>query len=111
MNKQELISLAKEKGFKSVYFVGTNSDNFYENAFRSISDDLSWLFWLTECQKWLRDIHKINVFVRGDNNFENDWWLYWYIIQKPFYHHVGSCYEDPDEALQEGIEKALKLIN
>lgn len=119
MKKEELASLAKEKGFITQYFAYV-SESFPE---------LAWLFWLTECQKWLRETHKIvmNVYYEliDDSEIAYIYDITLYLKEGKdrkkdvwdFYEHYDSFdrkmmwWKTYEEALQEGIEQALKFIN
>jgi hypothetical protein len=94
--REDLASLAKEKGFITQYFAYV-SESFPE---------LVWLFWLTECQKWLRDMHKIWIVV----DYQGADFCWSKLVRKSTesWYDVEESYE---KALQEGIEQALKLIN
>lgn len=54
--KQELVQLAKDKGFVATFV--------YDKPFiYSSKEPLRWLFWMTELQKWLREFHRIHIVV------------------------------------------------
>lgn len=51
---EELVTLAKDKGFQSGFLCNT--------AYKySTKESLRWYFWMCELQKWLLDTHKILV--------------------------------------------------
>ena len=56
---KELITLATEKGFKSVIqfsaYIGDNQIIKFER--------LKYYLWLCELQKWLRDVHNIHIVI------------------------------------------------
>lgn len=54
MIKDQIIELAKTNGFTSEFL----NDKPYKY---SSKEDLRWLFWLTELQKWFRKMHDIHV--------------------------------------------------
>ena len=100
MIKNRTAKLAKEKGFKSILF----EDDLGPDTFPTQS----------ELQTWLRDIHNIRVYAihgcTGTFNFEI------YIWDKP--NNIGkwtrigniSSFERFEEALEQGLIEALKLI-
>lgn len=109
MTKEEIIKLAKEKKFVSAELC----NNPYKY---STHEDMRWLFWLVEIQKWLLDNHKL--FVRIEFEFSNLKWYY-----KIFQYNIGGIeirfqynkfiefeFNYYNEALEAGVVKALKLI-
>lgn len=66
MEKEEIIKLAKEIGFQSQFL--HNKPYKYSNK-----EDLRWLFWLTELQKWLREIHNFHITVSEVWKINNDY--------------------------------------
>jgi len=103
--QKQLIASAKEKGFES-HIIGKSVEAKYSNK------DFYYL-WMCELQKWLREEYKIDIWItdRSDmhqngygivisgNDFES--------IELNEYMAVGTYYE---EALEEGLKEALKLI-
>jgi len=114
MTKEEIIKLAKEKEFVS--------KELYNNPYKySTHEDMRWLFWLTEIQKWLRDKHGIDIdIIRNNNEFVNfvkekqnvdvPKYLALILINGDNcinYRYYNNTYE---QALEAGIIEALKLI-
>jgi hypothetical protein len=54
MTKEELIALAKKKGFESEFLY--NKPYKYSNK-----EDLRWWFWLMELSRWLNVVHKKSI--------------------------------------------------
>lgn len=103
--KEEIINLAKSKeiNFESNFIC--NKPYKYSNK-----EDLRWLFWLTELQKFLREKHNILLYVENSNGCWN--WVIennkGYIEGKmPVDEDYSSIYE---EQLEVGIYESLKLI-
>lgn len=65
MNKEEIISLAKEKKFQSNFLY--NRPYKYSNK-----EELRWLFWLTEVQKWLREEYEFHITASEVWEIDND---------------------------------------
>jgi predicted patatin/cPLA2 family phospholipase len=102
----KLLQLSKEKGFIS-------RDNLIE-----VNSDYKYL-WMCELQKWLREVHRIDVQVlrnkpgydeykveiyKTDNT--NSYIHFW--IKEEDYIKWFESYED---ALEEGLFEALNLVN
>ena len=115
MIKENIISLAKEKGFISTIQLAWYDDN------KEIAE-LYWLFWLTECQKWLRDVQLIDVLILPQSqsaldplplyffaieSYRDDKWeeLYNTTNENTLMHYISY-----EEALQSGIEESLRLL-
>ena len=115
--KQELVQLAKDKGFEATFV--------YDKPFiYSSKEPLRWLFWMTELQKWLREVHNIHIEIysittkingyyivlRGigfELNLDNDKQGNWYPIMEGLGYKVFNTYE---QALEVGLFESLKLI-
>lgn len=113
----EIAKLAKEKGFvaKTVTTVFTNK--YLLGGKNAMITDLCIDLWLNELQKWLREVHKIEV--------SSDLWDYLGKQRKPTWQFnimkldpdsdfikshkpkAGTTYE---EALEAGLKEALKRI-
>lgn len=104
--KQELVQLAKDKGFVATFV--------YDKPFiYSSKEPLRWLFWMTELQKWLRetDIY-VEVFSYNDEELEQTLWENritdvndeWNTFSDYTFYHF---YE---EAFKAGLFEALKLV-
>jgi hypothetical protein len=101
MTKEEIIKLAKEKKFVSAELC----NNPYKY---SSHEDMRWLFWLVEIQKWLRENHNIHISISygelskkymGDVNSVNTRFI-----------DLECKYSTYEEVLEAGVVKALKLI-
>lgn len=104
---EQLIKLAKEKDF-----IGYMAKEWEHNT----KESLRYCFWMCELQKWLIDNH--NLYIKIETTFENTG-LYsskWKsVIDVPFkrfqwttgHYYIGDTYE---EALEQGLQEALKLI-
>lgn len=89
--KNELIQLAKEKGFIP------------ENLTIGWKED--YYLWLCSLQKWLREVHNIDVFILK-NNFNSTYFCRTYSINEE-----GSWKEGTyGEALERGLQQGLNLI-
>ena len=108
--KQELVQLAKDKGFVATFV--------HDKPFiYSSKEPLRWLFWMTELQKWLREIHNIHLRVIPSeediryydatvitlNTYNPDEWLW----NERFIYYDYDSYE---ECLEDGLLEALKLL-
>lgn len=92
----ETAKLAKEKGFLSRdNLVTINSDYFY--------------LWMCELQKWLRDTHKIHITVTSIS--QESWQYHITKIGEKLGDRCGEDYATYEEALEDGLLEALKLIN
>lgn len=109
--KENTVNLARAKGFISVAFIDGGVD------------ELTWLFWLTECNKWLMDVHNIIVLVSDNSGFLGSISFNYLVSEihknnqltsagQPWKMYVKNpvIFETYPEAFQEGIEAALKLL-
>lgn len=66
-------------------------------------------------QKWLRKTHNVHVELRMGNDGKTIWWfcnIKPIDISKPSTHLASTEQKDePEQALEEGLKEALKLIN
>lgn len=115
MTKEQIIKSAKEKGFTSKVL--------FNNPYKySHNENMRWLFWLTELQKWFRDNHKINIEITRFPNIEK-----WGIVitdmtikpnslslkealEMTMKVVVKEKYNTYDQALEAGCAEALNLI-
>ena len=91
----DLVQLSKEKGFMS------------RDKLIGVTGDYKYL-WMCELQKWLRDVHNIEIAVQWfDNCYIKA------VAKKPFkantYRVEGI--ESYEEALEAGLQEALNLIS
>ncbi len=115
MTKEEIIKLAKEKKFVSAELC----NNPYKY---SSHEDMRWLFWLVEIQKWLRENHKTNVEVTRFPNIEKYGVVVTNMTIKPntlslreaidmsLKVVIAEKFDIYEQALEAGIIHALKLI-
>jgi len=129
--KEELIvfetaKLAKEKGFnlkcyhrvsfiwqdKPTHYLGNYLDTNSENVDGMYSAPTQSLL-----QRWLREIHNIDVFINRDGMFKKE--SYCIFIHdnikdisrlRPLDNDVFSGYFTYEEALEKGLQEALKLL-
>ena len=112
--KLETATLAKEKGFNprelkdSVY----NQNNLYHLGVTFVTQSI--------LQKWLRDVHKINVMVSHKPNIKK--WVfiaydlnhnsleYVNYYNKYYKEHFGRQYDSYEDALEEGLCESLNLL-
>jgi hypothetical protein len=104
--KEQLILLAKEKGFSSDII----SDKPWKYSF---NEGLRYLFFMTNLQKWLREVHGIHISIwfniltekyrpeSSNDELDN---ILSVIIDK-----IGE-FDTYELTLEVGLEKALKLI-
>lgn len=89
--QDQLVLLAKEKGYYSFHTVNREIGN-------------GWFIELCLLQKWLREVHKIDVRIYRDYRFliknKN--------IATEYYD--GKDYNSYEKALEKGLQKALKII-
>lgn len=100
---KELIKLATDKGFKSelneMLFSYATSENY----------DLRIYLWMCELQKWLRDEYNIDVWAQP--YVYRDTLSYWsYVYEDGVFKKDTIDCLDSEQALQEGLKQALKLI-
>jgi len=104
--KQELVQLAKDKGFIATFV--------HDKPFiYSSKEPLRWLFWMTELQKWLRDVHKIHIVIDKVCNLDFSITYWNFEICYTNNEDVGlilSGYCGFKEALEAGLFESLKLI-
>ena len=102
--QKQLIASAKEKGFES-HIIGKSVEAKYSNK------DFYHL-WMCELQKWLREKHNIHISIWYNNLTEK--WRVDYIIDilldEEYYCDKDREQNTYEEALEEGLKEALKLI-
>ena len=103
---KELIQLAKEKGFKGRVFCQSE-----------IESDLIFYLWSCEVQKWLRDIHSINItlkWVYSVVSTEKAVWGYEVkgilMVNNNILDYTEDKLETYEQALEEGLKQALELL-
>jgi hypothetical protein len=111
--EEQLILLAKERGF--------SSDIISDKPWKySPNEELSYLFFMVNLQKWLREVHGIEISVRAIK-WENtelktglvlDSYEYeMYPLKKPYYiHHKVPGFKTYELALEEALQESLKLL-
>lgn len=103
MTKEEIIKLAKEKEFVS--------KELYNNPYKhSTHEDMRWLFWLTEIQKWLTDKHNILITVFYGGFYEKWTFSLYDILNSELLLDNNTKYISREQALEFAIVEALKLI-
>jgi len=110
--KQELLQLAKDKGFIATFV--------HDKPFiYSSKEPLRWLFWMTELQKWLRDIHKIDIQILRNKPGYDEYKVEIYQTTNSDTYFFGLIKEDDEyikwfkvyeTALEVGLFESLKLI-
>ena len=115
---QELAKLAKEKGFKT-HTVTTGYTFTYLLGGKNImiNETCIYLF-LCEIQKWLREVHKIDIMILPWENTENNTVSYQYFVLNNFDENKyddsyveEKNYDTYEKSLEIGLQEALKLIN
>ena len=115
---QELAKLAKEKGFKT-HTVTTGYTFTYLLGGKNImiNETCIYLF-LCEIQKWLREVHKIDIMILPWEDTENNTVSYQYFILNNFDEEKyddsyveEKNYDTYEKSLEIGLQEALKLIN
>jgi len=117
--KEQLTSLAKEKGFESkvsiIPFFGTAKDG--KAKLVSVDEDLIYYLWLCELQKWMMDKHYIHIDTETELSCESEMDTYFDIIR--FTGNVAYCekikslnepFTNHDEGFVTALFEALKLI-
>jgi len=102
--KRELVQLAKDKGFIATFV--------HDKPFiHSSKEPLRWLFWMTELQKWLRDVHDTHIRIQiwqpdEFNRFDSE------VISVLVDVDEESTTEflTYEEALEKGLFESLNLI-
>lgn len=132
MNNEDYVSLEvakllKEKGYNepvlSQYSKQGSVWNCYEPENFNESEGCFSRPTLYEAQKWLRNKHNLHIDVGmcgdyatdADGNKVDEWdfWTFDMYSTENFSHHIFDCfgqYDTYEEALNEGILEALKLI-
>ena len=103
--KEQLIKLANDKGFTS-HIIGKAVDAKHSNK------DFYHL-WMCELQKWLREVHNIDIDITRCNvQNHNDGVGYQYEYITPVIESISDfkIYKTYEEALEKGLQEALKLI-
>jgi len=97
--KEEIVKLAKEKGFLlDINHITCFSSNYVIDIY---------YLWLCELQKWLRDERSINMDIEFDNYQGID--EYFCTVRNPISSYSGLHYSYED-ALEKGCFEALKLV-
>jgi hypothetical protein len=112
--KEELIKfktakLAKEKGFKvecSDYYDVKGNTNSFEHYGEALPYGVCFKPTQSLLQKWLREVHKINVYCTP-THYNYDVWVNNVIAEIPVPLLMGSY----EEVLEKGLQEGLKLIN
>lgn len=107
-----LIKLAKEKGFKPISLTALGVHN-YSDTYSN--DSIELYIWMCELQKWLRDDKNIEIDIEYDNNDfgdkiyksniwdgKEDSWL-----NKGKFSFKSGCYE---QTLKSSLIESLRLI-
>lgn len=98
--KEQLIELAKQKGFKSMLY------DLPPFQVMPLPEEY-FIYWLAELQKWLREEHDVQVYAKPVNNPN------WSVYVDRWGHHLVTEYivhETYEQALEAGLIEALKLI-
>lgn len=100
--KEELISLAKEKGFMAILLRPIP----YKEGTRWYSlESIRYYVWMCELQKWLREKHEIYLSVVSTNKTAHR-----YFFNEDYDTIYPIWYKSYEEALEEGLKEGLKLI-
>jgi len=131
--KEQLVSfktakLAKEKGFSSHTLSTIVTNNYLLNGKDVMINETCIFLWMCELQKWLREVHNcfIDILPHRDGDSKNKQWkskkdVFWSVEvdyygkdfkieltdDADFTQHFNNTYE---EALEAGLQEALKLI-
>lgn len=114
----EIAKLAKNKGFKAKTVSTIHTFEYFTNNGKNFKINDTCLFLLAcEIQKWLIEVHNIDVFVNRDSTFnKGTYCLFIYDNIKdisrlrPLDNDVFSGYTTYEKALETGLKEALKLI-
>lgn len=115
---QELAKLAKEKGFKT-HTITTGYTFTYLLGGKNvmINETCIYLF-LCEIQKWLREVHKIDIMILPWEDTKNNIVTYQYFVLNTFDEDKyddsfveEKNYDSYEKSLEKGLQEALKLIN
>lgn len=106
--KKRLIKLAKDNKFESTFLC--NNPYKYSNK-----EDLRYLFWLTELQTWLRDVHDVHVQIKLNSWIDR---TYIYTIHsKDYYVNSDARFFEEDrtigkyeKVLEAGLSCALNML-
>ena len=115
--KEQLIKLAKEKGFDEWLEIPYQDDNdgwtyYYEPH----NDDRCYYLWMCELQKWLRDKHFLHIYVVPYG--ENEGWILANIrnlkldllVDKKDIEARMHSFNTYEQALEKGLFESLKLL-
>ena len=100
---EELIKLAKEKGFQSIINSSVATDRLNMSL-----DDADYL-WMCELQKWLREKHNIHVFIHYNTLTEKHRIEYITHIDKEIENEYSE-FITHEQALEQALIEGLKLI-
>ena len=113
--KEELIKLAKEKGFISD-IIGKSVEAEYSTK------DFYYL-WMCELHKWIREVHNIHIEIKNNPHSQGNEGLWEYLttpifekghilssLDTPFRHGNGCGLSTYEQALEKGLKESLKLI-
>ena len=98
--KEELIALAKEKGFKSDFILGINKKD----------NESIYYFWCCELQEWLRDNHGVFIIVNTCGSDDTCWYEIYYGHKGEYSIIQGKDDNSFNKALEDGLIKALKVV-
>ena len=106
--KEQLIELAKNKGFISIFL--HNKPYKYNTR-----ENIRWYFWLCELQQWFRNNHNIYIDILTDQTTQPK-----FCFEICKYTHFGNyekiqveewyLYRTYEECLEESLKESLKLI-
>lgn len=120
--KETLISfetavLAKEKEFNEEclnYYMGSkrlfNSNTLKNNNKKEISKEKYSAPTLSLLQKWLREVHNINIEISWNSNLSHKYQVQIHNLEKFCVYDSIIEYNTYEEALEEGVYEGLKLI-
>ena len=104
----KIAKLAEEKGFKTKTVTTKVTNDYLLGGKNVMITEMCIYLWMCELQKWLREVHNIHITV---TSISQESWQYH--IQKPkdkLGDNYNEDYENYEEALEDGLQEALKLI-
>lgn len=109
-NKEQILILAGKGGFSSSFL--SNVPYKYSGL-----EPLRWLLWLTELQKWFREIHDIHVEISVGGKFDSDNNIYESSIVYSWCEESDedwlpeNTFDTYEEALEDAIVGAFKALD
>lgn len=101
--KEKLIESAKEKGFKSLIIGKSVNAKYTKKDF--------YYLWMCEVQKWLRDLHNIDIEIGRTGEVKEPKTGYtWNIYSDIKFNYADNIFNTYGQALEHGLIEGLNFI-